>query len=101
MCLYNTSWVIVCIFVFATPLGSEEDLFYDAPSSPINEQAFFSDNPMPLRYGDLHKRKSIFKEDAPKNMTDLIMTFEITEVQRVPVKLGDRQSVVLVFSYSY
>uniref|UniRef100_A0A671VJ44 Vacuolar protein sorting 13 homolog A n=1 Tax=Sparus aurata TaxID=8175 RepID=A0A671VJ44_SPAAU len=82
-----------------TSLGnrSEEDLFYDAPSSPINEQAFFSDNPMPLRYGDLHKRKSIFKEDAPKNMTDLIMTFEITEVHRVPVELGDRQSVVLVF----
>lgn len=85
---------------FCHPSGSEEDLFYDAPSSPISEQAFFSDNPMPLRYGDLHKRKSLFKEDAPKNMTDLVMTFEITEVQRVPVELGDSQSVILVLSYS-
>ncbi|TKS78631.1 Vacuolar protein sorting-associated protein 13A [Collichthys lucidus] len=58
---------------------SEEDLFYDAPSSPVDDKSFFSDNPMPLRYGDLHKRASLVKEDAQKNMTDLILTFEISE----------------------
>lgn len=85
-----------CETISITSLGSEEDLFYDAPSSPINEQAFFSDNPMPLRYGDLHKRKSIFKEDAPKNMTDLIMTFEITEFSVQLCRLsGDQEIPVL------
>uniref|UniRef100_A0A8C4FH35 Vacuolar protein sorting 13 homolog A n=1 Tax=Dicentrarchus labrax TaxID=13489 RepID=A0A8C4FH35_DICLA len=69
---------------------SEEDLFYDAPTSPIGDRPFFSDNPMPLRYADLHKRKSFFKEDSQKNMTDFIMTFEISEVQRGLVELGDK-----------
>lgn len=55
--------------------GSEEDLFFDAPSSPIGNQTFFPDNPMPLSY----KRKV---SDTPKNMTEFIMTFEISEVQR-------------------
>lgn len=62
--------------------GSEEDLFYDAPSSPIGDRPFFPDNPMPLRYADLHKRKSLIKEESQKNMTDFIMKFEISEVQR-------------------
>uniref|UniRef100_A0A3Q3JC42 Vacuolar protein sorting 13 homolog A n=1 Tax=Monopterus albus TaxID=43700 RepID=A0A3Q3JC42_MONAL len=55
----------------------KEDLFYDAPTSPIGDQPFFPDNPMPLRYGDLHKIKSLVKEDPQKNMTDFIMKFEI------------------------
>lgn len=60
-------------------LGSEEDLFYDAPSSPVGDRTFFSDNPLPLRYADLHKR-SLVKEDIPKNMTDFSMTFVIDMV---------------------
>lgn len=48
---------------------------------------------MPLRYADLHKRKSLFKEDSPKNMTDFIMTFEISEVQRGHVQLSDKYSL--------
>lgn len=63
-----------------TCLGSEEDLFYDAPSSPIGDQPFFPDNPLPLRYADLHKRRSLVKEENPKNMTDFIMTFVINMV---------------------
>lgn len=61
-------------------LGSEEDLFYDAPSSPLGDRTFFSDNPLPLRYADLHKRRSLVKEDIPKNMTDFVMTFVINMV---------------------
>lgn len=34
---------------------------------------------MPLRYADLHRR-SVAKDDAPKNMTDFLMEFEISEV---------------------
>lgn len=80
-------------FCFCPCSGSEEDLFYDAPSSPIGDRPFFSDNPMPLRYADLHKRKSLFKEDSPKNMTDFIMTFEISEVQRGHVQFSDKHSL--------
>lgn len=63
---------------FAFLAGSEEDLFYDAPSSPIGERPFFPDNPVSLR--SLSKMKSYVKEDAPKNMKDFVMTFEISEV---------------------
>lgn len=68
----------VC-FCFCHLSGSEEDLFYDAPSSPVGDKPFFPDNPMPLRYADASKRKS---SESQKNMTDFIMTFEISEVQR-------------------
>lgn len=77
-------------FCACYPSGSEEDLFYDAPSSPIGDKPFFPDNPMPLRYGDLHKRKSLIKEDTQKNMTDFIMKFEISEVQ---MDRGDKHSL--------
>lgn len=82
----------VC-FCFCHPSGSEEDLFYDAPSSPIGDRTFFSDNPMPLRYADLNKRKSLVKEDLQKNMTDFTMKFEITEVQKGLVELDDKHSL--------
>uniref|UniRef100_A0A3Q2YAD3 Chorein N-terminal domain-containing protein n=1 Tax=Hippocampus comes TaxID=109280 RepID=A0A3Q2YAD3_HIPCM len=59
---------------------SEEDLFYDAPSSPITGQQFFPDSPMPLRYADLNRRKGVAQEERQKNMTDFVMTFEISEV---------------------
>lgn len=70
--------------------GSEEDLFYDAPSSPIGDRPFFPDNPMPLRSSYLNKIKSLAKEDPQKNMIDFMMTFEINEVKRDLVELGDK-----------
>ncbi|KAM7416667.1 hypothetical protein PAMA_018632 [Pampus argenteus] len=83
-----------CETLSITSLGSEEDLFYDAPTSPVSDQTFFSDNPMPLRYADLHKRK--IKEDHQKNMTDFIMTFEISELSVQLCRLsGDQEVTVL------
>lgn len=49
---------------------------------------------MPLRYADLNRRKGLLKDDAQKNMTDLIMTFEISEVKRDLVDLGGKHTVV-------
>uniref|UniRef100_A0A673CJN2 Vacuolar protein sorting 13 homolog A n=1 Tax=Sphaeramia orbicularis TaxID=375764 RepID=A0A673CJN2_9TELE len=69
---------------------SEEDLFFDAPSSPIGDRPFFPDNPLPLRYAD--KRKSLVKEESQKNMTDFFMTFEITELCRLS---GSQEVTVL------
>uniref|UniRef100_A0A3Q3WPE0 Uncharacterized protein n=1 Tax=Mola mola TaxID=94237 RepID=A0A3Q3WPE0_MOLML len=75
---------------------SEEDLFYDAPSSPIDDRSFFADNPMPLRYADLNKRKSFLKEEGPKNMTDFIMTFEISEFSVQLCRLSGGQEVTVL-----
>ncbi|XP_060894887.1 vacuolar protein sorting-associated protein 13A isoform X2 [Labrus mixtus] len=85
-----------CETISITSLGSEEDLFYDAPSSPIGEKPFFADNPMPLRYADLHKRKSLIKEDVKKNMTDLILTFEISEFSVQLCRLSEDQEVTVL-----
>nr|XP_019956405.1 PREDICTED: vacuolar protein sorting-associated protein 13A [Paralichthys olivaceus] len=85
-----------CESISITSLGSEEDLFFDAPSSPVGDKSFFPDNPMPLRYADLNKRKSVFRDDAPKNMTDFIMKFEISEFSVQLCRLsGDQEVTVL------
>ncbi|XP_078106953.1 intermembrane lipid transfer protein VPS13A isoform X2 [Sander vitreus] len=80
-----------CETISITSLGSEEDLFYDAPSSPVGDRPFFPDNPMPLRYAN--KMKS---SEAQKNMTDLIMKFEISEFSVQLCRLsGDQEVTVL------
>ncbi|XP_074527415.1 intermembrane lipid transfer protein VPS13A isoform X2 [Halichoeres trimaculatus] len=85
-----------CETISITSLGSEEDLFYDAPSSPIGDRPFFPDNPMPLRYADLHKRRSLVKEDTKKNMTDLILTFEISEFSVQLCRLSGGQEITVL-----
>uniref|UniRef100_M4ASG1 Chorein N-terminal domain-containing protein n=1 Tax=Xiphophorus maculatus TaxID=8083 RepID=M4ASG1_XIPMA len=83
-------------FCFVNLTGSQEDLFYDAPSSPIGEKAFFPDNPMPLRYADLSKRTNLIKEDPQKNMTDFIMRFEINELSVQLCRLSGAQEIVVL-----
>ncbi|XP_067376850.1 vacuolar protein sorting-associated protein 13A isoform X3 [Channa argus] len=85
-----------CETISITSLGSEEDLFYDAPSSPIGDRPFFPDNPMPLRYADLHKIKSLVKEDAQKNMTDFIMQFEISEFSVQLCRLSEDKEITVL-----
>lgn len=83
-----------CETISITSLGSEEDLFYDAPSSPVGDRPFFPDNPVSLR--SVSKRKNYIKEDAPKNMKDLVMTFEISEFSVQLCRLsGDQEVTVL------
>ncbi|XP_026177375.1 intermembrane lipid transfer protein VPS13A isoform X2 [Mastacembelus armatus] len=85
-----------CETISVTSFGSEEDLFYDAPSSPIGDRPFFPDNPMPLRYADLHKIKSLGKEDPQKNMTDFIMKFEISEFSVQLCRLSQGKEVTVL-----
>ncbi|XP_053725885.1 vacuolar protein sorting-associated protein 13A isoform X1 [Synchiropus splendidus] len=85
-----------CETLSITSLGSEEDLFFDAPSSPIGDRPFFPDNPMPLRYADLHKTKNLLKEDTQKNMTDLILTFEISEFSIQLCRLSDGHEITVL-----
>ncbi|KAM6931036.1 intermembrane lipid transfer protein VPS13A [Xenentodon cancila] len=84
-----------CETISITSLGSEEDLFFDAPSSPIGDKTFFPDNPMPLRYADLSKRKSILKEEQ-KNMTDFFLTFEISEFSVQLCRMSGSQEVTVL-----
>uniref|UniRef100_A0A8C7Q7U3 Vacuolar protein sorting 13 homolog A n=1 Tax=Oncorhynchus mykiss TaxID=8022 RepID=A0A8C7Q7U3_ONCMY len=68
------------------PVCSEEDLFYDAPSSPIGDSPFFPDNmPSPLQRSDSVKRRGLVKKDPKKNMTEFLMTFEINKLCEVTV----------------
>ncbi|MEQ2216834.1 hypothetical protein XENOCAPTIV_023185 [Xenoophorus captivus] len=76
----------------ASSANTKEDLFYDAPSSPIGDKAFFPDNPLPLRYADLGKRANLVKEDPPKNMSNFHMKFEINELCR---QTGAQEVIVL------
>ncbi|XP_030592859.1 intermembrane lipid transfer protein VPS13A isoform X2 [Archocentrus centrarchus] len=85
-----------CETISITSLGSEEDLFYDAPSSPIGDKPFFTDTPMPLRYIDSSKRKSLIKEDTQKNMTEFFMTFEISEFSVQLCRLSGSEEVTVL-----
>ncbi|XP_017269300.1 vacuolar protein sorting-associated protein 13A isoform X2 [Kryptolebias marmoratus] len=85
-----------CETISISSLGSEEDLFYDAPSSPIGDKPFFPDNPMPLRYADLHKKKSLVKEDPQKNMIDFSMRFEISELSAQLCRVSGGQEVTVL-----
>ncbi|XP_077456591.1 intermembrane lipid transfer protein VPS13A isoform X1 [Stigmatopora argus] len=78
-----------CETLSLTSLGSEEDLFYDAPTSPITGNQFFADTPMPLRYADLHRQKNISQEERQKNMTDFLMSFEISKFSVKLCRLDD------------
>ncbi|KAI4820200.1 hypothetical protein KUCAC02_028184 [Chaenocephalus aceratus] len=82
-----------CETISITSLGSEEDLFYDAPSSPVGDRPFFPDNPMPLHYAKFNRSKS---SEAQKNMTDLILNFEISQFSVQLCRLsGDQEVAVL------
>ncbi|XP_063754200.1 vacuolar protein sorting-associated protein 13A isoform X1 [Eleginops maclovinus] len=82
-----------CETISITSLGSEEDLFYDAPSSPVGDRPFFPDNPMPLRYAHSNRSKS---SEAQKNMTDLSLKFEINQFSVQLCRLsGDQEVTVL------
>jgi hypothetical protein len=61
--------------------GSEEDLFYDAPTSPVGDRQFFSDMPGSLQGADSVRRRGLVKKEPQKNMTELLLRFEINEVR--------------------
>ncbi|XP_024132153.1 vacuolar protein sorting-associated protein 13A isoform X3 [Oryzias melastigma] len=85
-----------CETISLTSLGSEEDLFYDAPSSPVGDDPFFPDNPMPLRFVDSRNRRSLIKEDAQKNMTEFSMTFLIHEFSVQLCRMSEEKEVTVL-----
>uniref|UniRef100_A0AAY4CNH0 Chorein N-terminal domain-containing protein n=1 Tax=Denticeps clupeoides TaxID=299321 RepID=A0AAY4CNH0_9TELE len=61
-------------------ISSEEEMFYDAPSSPVEDLPFFEAPGVSLSRVPSLKRSSALTRDPQKNMTDFLMTFEISEV---------------------
>uniref|UniRef100_A0AAY4BPN8 Vacuolar protein sorting 13 homolog A n=1 Tax=Denticeps clupeoides TaxID=299321 RepID=A0AAY4BPN8_9TELE len=64
----------------AVSISSEEEMFYDAPSSPVEDLPFFEAPGVSLSRVPSLKRSSALTRDPQKNMTDFLMTFEISEV---------------------
>ncbi|KAB5567777.1 hypothetical protein PHYPO_G00236760 [Pangasianodon hypophthalmus] len=60
--------------------GSEEDLFFDAPSSPIEDLPFFEASSGSLERSTSVKRKTMVKHDPKKNMTEFLLNFEINKL---------------------
>ncbi|KAJ8005978.1 hypothetical protein DPEC_G00123500 [Dallia pectoralis] len=77
--------------------SSEEDLFYDAPSSPIGDRPFFSDNvSSSLQRSDSVKGRGLVIKDPKKNMTEFLMTFEISELSVQLCRLSGGQEVTVL-----
>ncbi|XP_076846491.1 intermembrane lipid transfer protein VPS13A isoform X2 [Brachyhypopomus gauderio] len=78
--------------------GSEEELFYDAPSSPIEDLPFFEASCGSLERSASVKRRSMVKQDPKKNMTEFLMTFEISKLSIQLCRLAARgeESVLLL-----
>ncbi|KAM4616365.1 intermembrane lipid transfer protein VPS13A [Polymixia lowei] len=85
-----------CETISITSLGSEEDLFYDAPSSPIGDRPFFQDMPTSLQRSDSLKRRSLVKKDPQKNMTDFLVRFEINEMSVQLCRMSGGQEVTVL-----
>ncbi|KAJ0067962.1 hypothetical protein NL108_014076, partial [Boleophthalmus pectinirostris] len=71
----------------------KEELFYDAPTSPLDDKPFFPDDPRPLR--TISKRTSL-QDDAKKNMTDLVLNFEIDKFSVELCRLSEAVEITVL-----
>ncbi|KTG45527.1 hypothetical protein cypCar_00012669 [Cyprinus carpio] len=62
--------------------GSEEELFFDAPSSPIEDLPFFEASSDSLQGPASDKRLSMVLKDPKKNMTEFFLRFEINKADK-------------------
>ncbi|ROI74411.1 Vacuolar protein sorting-associated protein 13A, partial [Anabarilius grahami] len=79
--------------------GSEEELFFDAPSSPIEDLPFFEASSDSLQGSASDKRLSMVLKDPKKNMTEFLLTFEINKlsIQLCRLSRGQEVSVLHLF----
>ncbi|XP_065103684.1 intermembrane lipid transfer protein VPS13A isoform X1 [Paramisgurnus dabryanus] len=78
--------------------GSDEELFFDAPSSPVEDLPFFEASSDSLQMS-ADKRMSMVLKDPKKNMTEFSMNFEINKlsVQLCRLSKGQEVSVLHLF----
>uniref|UniRef100_A0A8C1MPF9 Vacuolar protein sorting 13 homolog A n=1 Tax=Cyprinus carpio TaxID=7962 RepID=A0A8C1MPF9_CYPCA len=73
--------------------GSEEELFFDAPSSPIEDLPFFEASSDSLQGPASDKRLSMVLKDPKKNMTEFFLRFEINKLSIQLCRLSGKQEV--------
>ncbi|XP_066500890.1 vacuolar protein sorting-associated protein 13A isoform X2 [Hoplias malabaricus] len=73
--------------------GSEEDLFFDAPSSPVEDLPFFEASAGSLDRPASTKGRGMVKQDPTKNMTEFLMRFEISKLSIQLCRLKEGQEV--------
>ncbi|KAJ3603606.1 hypothetical protein NHX12_028351 [Muraenolepis orangiensis] len=83
-----------CETISLSSIGSQEDLFYDAPTSPIGSMQFFPD--MPLERVASIKRRGLVKKDPQKNMTDFLLRFEINEMSVQLSRVSHRKEIIVL-----
>ncbi|XP_030622854.1 intermembrane lipid transfer protein VPS13A [Chanos chanos] len=76
--------------------GSEEELFYDAPSSPIEDLPFFEASSGSLQRSSSVKRRSVLKTDPMKNMTEFLLNFEISELSIQLCRVSEGHEVTVL-----
>ncbi len=62
----------------------DEELFFDAPSSPVEDLPFFDSSSDSLQGSASDKRRSMVLKDPKKNMTEFLLRFEINKVWLCP-----------------
>uniref|UniRef100_A0A8C5F4Z8 Vacuolar protein sorting 13 homolog A n=1 Tax=Gadus morhua TaxID=8049 RepID=A0A8C5F4Z8_GADMO len=75
---------------------SEEDLFYDAPTSPVGDRQFFSDMPGSLQGADSVRRRGLVKKEPQKNMTELLLRFEINEMSVQLYRMAKGKEIIVL-----
>ncbi|CAL8297150.1 unnamed protein product [Gadus morhua 'NCC'] len=85
-----------CETISITSLGSEEDLFYDAPTSPVGDRQFFSDMPGSLQGADSVRRRGLVKKEPQKNMTELLLRFEINEMSVQLYRMAKGKEIIVL-----
>ncbi|XP_051510128.1 intermembrane lipid transfer protein VPS13A-like isoform X3 [Myxocyprinus asiaticus] len=76
--------------------GSEEELFFDAPSSPIEDLSFFEASSDSLLSSASQKRLSMVLKDPKKNMTEFLLRFEINKLSIQLCRLSKGQEVTVL-----
>uniref|UniRef100_A0A8C2GEQ4 Vacuolar protein sorting 13 homolog A n=1 Tax=Cyprinus carpio TaxID=7962 RepID=A0A8C2GEQ4_CYPCA len=71
----------------------EEELFFDAPSSPIEDLPFFEASSDSLQGPASDKRLSMVLKDPKKNMTEFFLRFEINKLSIQLCRLSGKQEV--------
>ncbi|XP_063050952.1 vacuolar protein sorting-associated protein 13A [Engraulis encrasicolus] len=81
-----------------TSIGSEEELFFDAPSSPVRDVPFFDDqSSVPLaRVASLRQASRAASPEPQKNMTDLQLHFMINKLSIQLCRVTEEEEVTVL-----
>ncbi|XP_051963977.1 intermembrane lipid transfer protein VPS13A-like isoform X2 [Xyrauchen texanus] len=76
--------------------GSDEELFFDAPSSPVEDLPFFEASSDSLLRSASEKRLTMVLKDPKKNMTEFLLTFLINKLSIQLCRLSKGQEVTIL-----